>query len=191
MRCSGFSLKIAWYNSPASQALPTISPSLCSQEHHHRAVDDARVTAEIFVKFIEMLRDRKIKRSVVRHKYRVFYKCKELGQYGLYIRPGRSPLQTTGSYSHSRTPIILSRGLAKTTLLKSSTGWKGNGLYIRRIHHHAVRNARKLGNPKRNRYFRIYERTVCICNGAIFEPAWRPQCGRSAEAADLPCDHIG
>lgn len=26
-----------------------------SQEHHHRAVDDARVTAEIFVKFIQML----------------------------------------------------------------------------------------------------------------------------------------
>ncbi len=31
-----------------------------AQEHHHRAVDDARVTAEIFVKFIEMLRERKI-----------------------------------------------------------------------------------------------------------------------------------
>ncbi len=31
-----------------------------SQEHHHRAVDDARVTAEIFVKFIEMLEERKI-----------------------------------------------------------------------------------------------------------------------------------
>ncbi len=28
-----------------------------SQEHHHRAVDDARVTAEIFVKFIKMLED--------------------------------------------------------------------------------------------------------------------------------------
>ena len=28
-----------------------------SQEHHHRAVDDARVTAEIFVKFIQMLHD--------------------------------------------------------------------------------------------------------------------------------------
>jgi len=31
-----------------------------SQEHHHRAVDDARVTAEIFVKFIQMLHDRNI-----------------------------------------------------------------------------------------------------------------------------------
>ena len=31
-----------------------------SQEHHHRAVDDARVTAEIFVKFIEMLKERGI-----------------------------------------------------------------------------------------------------------------------------------
>ncbi len=31
-----------------------------TQEHHHRAVDDARVTAEIFVKFIEMLRERKV-----------------------------------------------------------------------------------------------------------------------------------
>ena len=28
-----------------------------SQEHHHRAVDDARVTAEIYVKFIEMLHE--------------------------------------------------------------------------------------------------------------------------------------
>lgn len=31
-----------------------------SQEHHHRAVDDARVTAEIFVKFIGMLKERNI-----------------------------------------------------------------------------------------------------------------------------------
>ena len=31
-----------------------------SQEHHHRAVDDARVTAEIFVKFIDMLAERDI-----------------------------------------------------------------------------------------------------------------------------------
>ena len=31
-----------------------------SQEHHHRAVDDARVTAEIYVKFIQMLEERGI-----------------------------------------------------------------------------------------------------------------------------------
>ena len=31
-----------------------------NQEHHHRAVDDARVTAEIFVKFIGMLKDQNI-----------------------------------------------------------------------------------------------------------------------------------
>ena len=30
------------------------------QEHHHRAVDDARVTAEVFIRFIEMLADRHI-----------------------------------------------------------------------------------------------------------------------------------
>ena len=31
-----------------------------SLENHHRAVDDAKATADIFVKFIEMLRDREI-----------------------------------------------------------------------------------------------------------------------------------
>ncbi|MCD8020095.1 MAG: PHP domain-containing protein, partial [Clostridiales bacterium] len=30
------------------------------QEHHHRAVDDARVTAEVFLRFVEMLRERDI-----------------------------------------------------------------------------------------------------------------------------------
>lgn len=30
------------------------------QEHHHRAVDDARVTAEVFIRFIEMLKDREV-----------------------------------------------------------------------------------------------------------------------------------
>ena len=29
-------------------------------ENHHRAVDDAGATAEIFVKFVEMLKDRNI-----------------------------------------------------------------------------------------------------------------------------------
>ena len=31
-----------------------------SLDHHHRAVDDAACTAEIFVKFVEMLRERDI-----------------------------------------------------------------------------------------------------------------------------------
>ncbi len=43
-----------------------------SQEHHHRAVDDARVTAEIFVKFIQMLHDMDI------------YDLEKLNQYGAH-----------------------------------------------------------------------------------------------------------
>lgn len=43
-----------------------------SQEHHHRAVDDARVTAEIFVKFIQMLDDRDI------------HTLKELNRFGAH-----------------------------------------------------------------------------------------------------------
>ena len=39
--------------------LDTVAKALgVSLENHHRAVDDAGCTAEIFVKFIEMLRDR-------------------------------------------------------------------------------------------------------------------------------------
>lgn len=40
-----------------------------TQEHHHRAVDDARVTAEIFVKFVEMLRERKIESLAQLNQY--------------------------------------------------------------------------------------------------------------------------
>ena len=41
-----------------------------SLENHHRAVDDAQATAEIFVRFVEMLKDREI------------YTLKELNQFG-------------------------------------------------------------------------------------------------------------
>lgn len=30
------------------------------QEHHHRAVDDARVTAEVFLRFVEMLEEKDV-----------------------------------------------------------------------------------------------------------------------------------
>ncbi len=43
-----------------------------SQEHHHRAVDDARVTAEIYVKFIRMLHDMDI------------YDLKKLNRFGAH-----------------------------------------------------------------------------------------------------------
>ena len=39
--------------------LDTVAKALgISLDHHHRAVDDAACTAEIFVKFIQMLKDR-------------------------------------------------------------------------------------------------------------------------------------
>ena len=41
--------------------LDTVAKALnVSLENHHRAVDDAGCTAEIFVKFIQMLKDRDI-----------------------------------------------------------------------------------------------------------------------------------
>ena len=45
----------------AKHTLDAVAKTLgVSLENHHRAVDDAGATAEIFVKFIEMLRDRNI-----------------------------------------------------------------------------------------------------------------------------------
>lgn len=46
----------------SKHTLDTVAKSLnISLENHHRAVDDAGATAEIFVRFVEMLRERKIK----------------------------------------------------------------------------------------------------------------------------------
>ena len=51
--------------------LDTVAKALdISLENHHRAVDDAAATAEIFVKFVKMLKDRGI------------HTLKELNQYG-------------------------------------------------------------------------------------------------------------
>lgn len=93
------------------------------QEHHHRAVDDARVTAEIFVKFIEMLKEKDIHdlkklnqagskdANMVRKlpSYHVIILAKnDIGRVNLYTLISKSHLEYFG-----RTPRIPKSELTK------------------------------------------------------------------------------
>ena len=94
-----------------------------SQEHHHRAVDDARVTAEIFVKFIQMLKDRGIEDLTKLNQFGSHNKdaIRKLPSYHVIILArndvGRVNLYTLISKSHldyfARQPRIPKSELSK------------------------------------------------------------------------------